>query len=123
MAAKRMSAALPFAATAAIAAAGLAAKLVADASAETSDIAPMVAPYRIDDAPSAGEGAFAFVDNFVWRAFVSRPPQPPGSAQRFLSMHAAVHSTFNVQRHLTSRRTLRVFREEAFRTWQAATAA
>jgi hypothetical protein len=54
MTAKRMSAALPFAAAAAIfAAAGLAAGLLADASAETSDIAPMVAPYRIDDAPSA----------------------------------------------------------------------
>jgi transposase-like protein len=30
----------------------------------------------------------------------------PGSAQRFLFVHAAVHNTFNVQRHLTSRRTL-----------------
>ena len=29
------------------------------------------------------------------------------SAQRFLSMHAAVHNTFNVQRHLISRSTLR----------------
>ena len=47
----------------------------------------------------------------------------PGSAQRFLSVHAAVHNTFNVQRHLTSRRTLRVLRDEAFRTWRAATAA
>jgi transposase-like protein len=47
----------------------------------------------------------------------------PGSAQRFLSAHAAVYNTFNVQRHLTSRRTLRVFRREAFRTWRAATAA
>jgi transposase-like protein len=47
----------------------------------------------------------------------------PGSAQRFLSIHSAVQNTFNVQRHLTSRRTLRVFREEAFRTWRAATAA
>src|SRR6478672_8133653 len=47
----------------------------------------------------------------------------PGSAQRFLSTHAAVQNTFNVQRHLTSRRTLRVFRDEAFRTWRAATAA
>ena len=47
----------------------------------------------------------------------------PGSAQRFLSIHAAAHNTFNVQRHLTSRRTLRIFREEAFRTWRAATAA
>jgi hypothetical protein len=47
----------------------------------------------------------------------------PGSAQRFLSIHAAVQNTFNVQRHLTSRRTLRVLREEAFRTWRAATAA
>ena len=46
----------------------------------------------------------------------------PGS-QRFLSVHAAVQNTFNVQRHLTSRRTLRVLREEAFQTWRAATAA
>src|SRR4249919_2650275 len=46
-----------------------------------------------------------------------------GSAQRFLSVHAAAHNTFNVQRHLTSRRTLRVLRDEAFRTWRVATAA
>ena len=47
----------------------------------------------------------------------------PGSAQRFLSTHAAVHDTFNVQRHLTSRATLRVLRDEALKTWRAATAA
>ncbi len=33
----------------------------------------------------------------------------PGSAQRFLAMHAPVHNTFNLQRHLISRRTLRSF--------------
>jgi hypothetical protein len=47
----------------------------------------------------------------------------PGSAQRFLSVHAAVNNTFNVQRHLTSRPTLRVLRDEALRTWRTATAA
>ncbi len=47
----------------------------------------------------------------------------PGSAQRFLSAHAAVQNTFNVQPHLISRRTLRLFRIEAMMTWQAATAA
>ena len=47
----------------------------------------------------------------------------PGSAQRFLSVHAAVQNTFNVQRHLTSRHTLRVLRDEAFETRRAATAA
>jgi putative transposase len=47
----------------------------------------------------------------------------PGSAQRFLSIHAVVQNTFNVQRHLTSRRTLRILRDEAFRTWRAGTAA
>ncbi len=46
----------------------------------------------------------------------------PGSAQRFLSSHAAVHNTFNVQRHLISRPTLRLFRGEAHETWRLATA-
>jgi transposase-like protein len=47
----------------------------------------------------------------------------PGSAQRFLSVHAAVQNTFNVQRHLVSRNTLRALRGEAFQNWRAATAA
>jgi transposase-like protein len=47
----------------------------------------------------------------------------PGSAQRFLAVHAVVHNTFNVQRNLVSRNTLRALRGEAFRIWQAATAA
>src|SRR6266852_4085544 len=46
-----------------------------------------------------------------------------GSAQRFLAMHAAVHNTFNVQRHLISRRTLCLFRLEAMQQWHAATMA
>jgi putative transposase len=45
------------------------------------------------------------------------------SAQRFLSMHAAVHNTFNLQRHLISRSTLRIFRAEATAEWQDAVAA
>src|SRR5216684_6765327 len=44
-------------------------------------------------------------------------------AQRFLDMHAAVHNTFNLQRHLISRSTLRAFRAEAAARWQAAVAA
>jgi transposase-like protein len=47
----------------------------------------------------------------------------PGSAQRFLSVHASVQNNFNVQRHLVSRNTLRAFRGEAFQNWRAATAA
>jgi putative transposase len=46
-----------------------------------------------------------------------------GSAQRFLNMHAAVHNTFNLQRHLISRSTLRIFRTEAAAHWQAAVSA
>jgi transposase-like protein len=46
-----------------------------------------------------------------------------GSAQRFLSTHAAVYNTFNVQRHLISRKTLRQFRNEALSVWQTVTAA
>jgi transposase-like protein len=47
----------------------------------------------------------------------------PGSAQRFLSVHAAVHNTFNVQRHLVSRDSLRALRGEALQNWRAATVA
>jgi transposase-like protein len=47
----------------------------------------------------------------------------PGTAQRFLVVHGAVHDTFNLQRHLVSRRTLRTFRAEAMEQWQLATGA
>jgi putative transposase len=46
-----------------------------------------------------------------------------GSAQKFLSAHAAVFNTFNVQRHLTSAQTHRTLRNVAMRTWLEATAA
>src|SRR5262245_46215701 len=45
------------------------------------------------------------------------------SAQRFLSVHAAVHNTFYLQRHLISRLTLRKFRAEAVAQWSDAVAA
>jgi putative transposase len=47
----------------------------------------------------------------------------PGSAQRFLSTHAAIYNTFNVQRHLTTRQTHRVLRAAAMTTWRDAIAA
>jgi putative transposase len=46
-----------------------------------------------------------------------------GSAQRFLSTHAAIYNTFNFQRPLNSRRTLRQFRTEAMSRWDAVTVA
>ena len=42
------------------------------------------------------------------------------SAQRFLTTHAAIYNTFNIQRHLISRPTLRRFRAEAATAWAAA---
>ena len=46
-----------------------------------------------------------------------------GSAQRFLSAHAAIQNTFYVQRHLTSATTHRAFRATAMNTWREAVAA
>src|SRR3954467_3710903 len=46
-----------------------------------------------------------------------------GSAQRFLAVHGPVYNTFNYQRHLVSRLTLRVTRVAAAAQWQAAPAA
>ena len=47
----------------------------------------------------------------------------PGSAQRFLNVHAAVYNLFNIDRHLTSRRTMKEFRGQAFRQWRELAAA
>jgi putative transposase len=45
-----------------------------------------------------------------------------GSAQNFLSTHADVYNTFNVQRHLTSAQTHSVLRAAATTTWREAVA-
>jgi putative transposase len=45
------------------------------------------------------------------------------SAQRFVSVHAAVYNTFNVQRHLVRRPTHRHFRTAAHNSWSDATVA
>ena len=44
------------------------------------------------------------------------------SAQRFLTTHAAIYNTFNIERHLISRPTLRRFRADAASVWAAAIA-
>jgi putative transposase len=45
------------------------------------------------------------------------------AAQNFLSTHAAVFNTFNVQRHLTSAQTYRTLRAAAMSTWREVVAA
>ena len=37
--------------------------------------------------------------------------------------HAAIYNTFNVQRHLITRKTMRQFRGDAMNTWRTVTAA
>jgi transposase-like protein len=46
-----------------------------------------------------------------------------GSAQRFLSIHATIYNTFNVQRHLISAKTHQAFRASAMQTWREVVAA
>jgi transposase-like protein len=46
-----------------------------------------------------------------------------GSAQKFLSIHAAVYDTFNVQRHLAPAQTHRTLRAVAMTAWRKAVAA
>ena len=45
------------------------------------------------------------------------------STQRFLTTHAAIYNTFNLQPHLIRRLTLRQFRAAAHRAWVEATVA
>jgi putative transposase len=44
----------------------------------------------------------------------------PAAAQRFLSSHATIYNTFNVCRHLTTAKTHRILRDEAFAAWRDA---
>lgn len=46
----------------------------------------------------------------------------PGSAQRFLAIHAATHNTFYHQRHLLSRPSCKGLRTHSFKTWAGASA-
>ena len=43
-------------------------------------------------------------------------------AQRFLCIHAAVYNLFNLDRHFVSAKRCRIFRENAFASWNCATA-
>jgi transposase-like protein len=45
-----------------------------------------------------------------------------GSAQRFLSTHGPIFNLFNIQRHLISRATLRIFRNQAVEEWKVVSA-
>ena len=47
----------------------------------------------------------------------------PGSAQRFLCVHAATQNTFYHQRHLLRRPTFKSLRADSFKTWADASAA
>ncbi|MDE2597854.1 MAG: IS6 family transposase [Sphingomonadales bacterium] len=45
-----------------------------------------------------------------------------GQAQRFISTFGAIYNTFNLQRHLISRKALRTFRAATAAEWNAASA-
>jgi len=47
----------------------------------------------------------------------------PGSAQRFLNLHASVYNLFNLQRHLTTRKTMKLFRAVAMAQWRCVVSA
>lgn len=44
------------------------------------------------------------------------------SAQHFLTVHEAIYNTFNVQRHLSTRATMKVLRNQAHQAWREAVA-
>jgi transposase-like protein len=46
-----------------------------------------------------------------------------GQAQRFVATHSAIYNSFNIQRHLVSRNTMRQFRTSAMEEWLVASAA
>ena len=57
------------------------------------------------------------------RGALSQRFKSPGSAQRFLSIHAATYNTFYHQRHLLKRPIYKELRTTSFETWQSASLA
>jgi hypothetical protein len=88
---------------------------------------PMCSPTDASTQPSRfashGSGSMRFATPSSWRTFTpySLPVSP--AHQKFLSTHAAVYNTFNVQRHLISAQTHRTLRAAAMDTWRTAVAA
>src|SRR5271166_3299195 len=88
---------------------------------------PMCSPTDASTQPSRfashGSGSMRFATPSSWRTFTpySLPVSP--AHQKFLSAHAAVYNTFNVQRHLTSAQSHRVLRTAAMSTWHEVVAA
>src|SRR5271157_2984989 len=88
---------------------------------------PMCSPTDASTQPSRfashGSGSMRFATPSSWRTFTpySLPVSP--AHQKFLSTHAAVYNTFNVQRHLTPAQTHRTLRAAAMDTWRTAVAA
>src|SRR5271170_4211654 len=60
---------------------------------------------------------------YLWRAVDHEGEILDMLVQRRRDKRAAVHNTFNLQRHLVSRSTLRIFRVDAAAQWQHAIAA
>lgn len=46
-----------------------------------------------------------------------------GHARRFIATHSAIYNTFNIQRYLTYRKTMRAFRSAAVAEWNSASTA
>jgi len=74
---------------------------------------------RARSANNRAEGSHVPIRRREWRMQGFRPP---GSTQRFLSVHAAVANTFATFRHLVSAAGHRRLRAEAFAAWRDAAA-
>src|SRR5208283_5903683 len=77
-----------------------------------------------DSAKPSTRGHWIFhpVANAMPSAF-DRAVKSAKSAQQFVSVHAAIYNTFNVQLHLVSRPTHRQFQTAAQNSWSDATSA
>jgi hypothetical protein len=83
------------------------------------------------------ERGWLFFQGGAWQLLVAMSPTLPtgafpltpprfksqGQTQRFVSTHSAFYNTFNLQRHLVSRKTMRHFLTAAMEEWLAASAA
>jgi putative transposase len=84
---------------------------------DEGEVLDMIVQHRRDTA-----AALKLLKRLMWSQKMTPKEVVTDGLKSYLSALTAIYNTFNTERHLISRKTLRTFRADAHAAWAAATA-